>query len=109
MINKVNIRKKVTANLLFVVLIFPTVFNFLHHFSEHHHIECSENKSHIHQSISNCDVCDFNLLSFNYDINIDTELQTIEIYEEVNIIFTSLKFHSFNITHKQLRAPPIFS
>ena len=107
--NKVNIRKKVTANLLFVVLIFPTVFNFLHHFSEHHHIECSENKSHIHQSISNCDVCDFNLLSFNYDINIDTELQTIEIYEEVNIIFTSLKFRSFNITHKQLSAPPIFS
>jgi hypothetical protein len=107
--NKVNIRKIVTANLLFVVLIFPTVFNFLHHFSEHHHIECSENKSHIHQSISNCDVCDFNLLSFNYDINIDTELQTIEIYEEVNIIFTSLKFRSFNITHKQLRAPPIFS
>ena len=51
----------------------------------------------------------YNLLSFNYDINIDTELQTIEIYEEVNIIFTSLKFRSFNITHKQLRAPPIFS
>ena len=107
--NTLNIRKKVTANLLFAVLIFPTVFNFHHHFSEHHHIECSENKSHIHQSISNCDVCDFNLLSFNYDINIDTELQTIEIYEEVNIIFTSLKFRSFNITHKQLRAPPIFS
>ena len=107
--NTVNIRKKITANLLFVVLIFPTVFNFLHHFGEHQHIECLENKSHIHQSTSNCDVCDFNLLSFNYDINIDTELQTIEIYEEVNIIFTSLKFRSFNITHKQLRAPPIFS
>ena len=106
---KVRTLNKLTAILLFAVLMFPTVFNFLHHFGEHQHIECSENKSHIHQSISNCDVCDFNLLSFNYDINIVPEIKTIEIYKEVNTIFNSLKFHSFNITYKQLRAPPIFS
>jgi Na+-transporting NADH:ubiquinone oxidoreductase subunit NqrB len=105
----VSIRKKMAANLLFVILMFPTIFNFIHHFGDHQHIECSENKSHIHQSIANCDICDFNLLTFNYDVNNTLELQKVEIIKKANTIFGSLKFHSFTITNKQLRAPPILS
>lgn len=107
--NKTNIIKNSAASLLFAILMFPTVFNFFHHFGVHQHIECSENKSHIHQSISNCDICDFNLLSFNYDVADDFKIQTIEIHKEANSIFASLQFHSFSLTNIQLRAPPVFS
>ena len=63
----------------------------------------------IRQIISNCDICDFNLLSFNYDVADDFKIQTIEIHKEANSIFASLQFHSFILTNIQLRAPPVFS
>lgn len=109
MTNVQNKGKRVVASMLLAILLFPTAFNFFHHFSNHQHIECSENKSHIHQSISGCDVCDFNLLSFNYNISHFPDLEQPEISVELNIVFEALQIHSFTTSNNQLRAPPFFS
>lgn len=107
--NSKNIKKKATAIVLFVLLVFPTIFNFVHHFENHIHIECSENKTHIHQSFSECDICDFNLLSFNYHINNYVGFEPTEIPVTLNVRFEPLQLHSFTTTNTQLRAPPFFS
>ncbi|MDG1777977.1 MAG: hypothetical protein P8H23_01375 [Flavobacteriaceae bacterium] len=107
--NSRNTGKKAAAIVLFAILTFPSIFNFIHHFGEHTHIECSENKSHIHQSVSGCDICDFNLLSFNYHISDYADLEPSEIPVELNIIFEPLQLHAFTLTNTQLRAPPFFS
>lgn len=104
-----NTRKKAAAIVLFALLIFPTIFNFVHHFEDHIHIECSENKTHIHQSVSECDICDFNLLSFNYHINDCEDFELTEIPVTLNVSLEPLQLHSFTTTNTQLRAPPFFS
>lgn len=107
--NVQNTAKKIAATLLLALLLFPMAFNFFHHFTDHQHIECSENKLHIHQSVSGCDICDFNLLSFNYNITHYSDLKQSEISVELNIAFEPLQLNSFTITNTQLRAPPFFS
>ena len=101
-----QISKNLLALLLFAALLLPTAVQFLHIFEAHEHINCSENTTHIHESITKCDICDFHLVSFNYDIASYPDLLLASIYVRADINFTSLQFHSFKLTNTQLRAPP---
>ncbi len=106
---KKQIGKNIVALLLFAAIMLPTAVQFFHVFEDHEHIVCNEKSTHIHESISKCDICDFHLASFNYDLAKypDLELPKIPVKNDVN--FASLQFHSFKTTNTQLRAPPVFS
>ncbi len=107
--DKKQFGKNLVALLLFVALMVPTAVQFFHMFEAHEHTACSENATHVHQSATKCDVCDFHLASFNYDIAKYPDLELPKISEEVNLNFASLNFQPFKISNAQLRAPPIFS
>ncbi len=102
-------KKPVLALLLWLVLISPSVFNFIHQFESHNHFECSENKAHIHVLSSECQSCDFNLLTFNYELYEYSELIKFSLSKakDFNISLSKVKFYNYN--HKQLRAPPSLS
>ena len=104
-----QIGKNIVALLLFVALMLPTAVQFFHVFEGHEHNTCSEKTTHIHKSITKCDICDYHLASFNYDIAKYPDLLLPKIPVKIEADFTSLQFHSFQITNTQLRAPPIFS
>ena len=108
-INKVEIVKKYLASLLLLLLLLPTIITFYHHFGEHEHIVCAENEAHIHQSIARCDVCDFNLLSFDFKIADFPDFKESIVDVKLNGTFKALQLNTFCPTNKQLRAPPFFS
>mgnify|MGYP000622114844 CR=1 FL=1 len=106
---KKQIGKNIVALLLFTALTLPTAIEFFHLFEGHDYIACNENTTHIHKSVTKCDICDFHLASFNYDIATYPNLLLPNIPVKVDVNFTSFLLGSFNITNTQLRAPPIFS
>jgi len=102
-------KKPVLALLLWLVLVFPSAFNFIHQFESHNHFECSENKAHIHVLSSECQSCDFNLLSFNYELYEYSELIKFS-FSKTKVFDTDLvKVKFYNYNYKQLRAPPSLS
>ena len=104
-----QIGKNILTLLLLVALMLPTAIQFFHMFEGHDHITCSEKITHIHKSITKCDICDFHLAASNYDIANYPDLLLPKIPVKIETNFTSLQFHSFKITNTQLRAPPIIS
>jgi hypothetical protein len=106
---KKQIGKNIVSLLLFAALMLPTSVQFFHMFEGHEHTTCTEKTTHIHKSITKCKICSFHLASFKYDIAKYPDLLLPKIPVKVDANFTSLQFHSFNLTNTQLRAPPIFS
>lgn len=106
---KKQIGKNIVELLLFAALMLPTAVQFFHMFESHEHITCTETATHIHKSITKCEICSFHLASFNYDLAKYPDLLLPKIPVKVDVNFTSLQFHSFKITNTHLRAPPIFS
>jgi len=106
---KKQIGKNIVALLLFAALILPTAVQFFHIFEGHEHIACIEKGIHIHKSNTECEICSFNLASFNYDIAKYPDLLIPKIPVKVDENLQPLQLHFFNITNTQLRAPPIFS
>ncbi|MGY8886655.1 MAG: hypothetical protein ACKVGT_07535 [Flavobacteriales bacterium] len=109
MYTRTQFGKNVSTLLLFAALMLPTAVQFFHLFEGHEHITCSEKTTHIHKSNTSCDVCDFQVASFSYDIAKYPDVIAPKIPVGVDLNGTSLQFHSFIITNTQLRAPPIFS
>ena len=104
-----HIKKRFLALLLWLVLISPSVFNFIHQFETHDHFVCSENKSHIHVLNSECQSCDFNLLTFNYELYEFSELIKLSFSKTKDFGTNFAKVKSYNYNYKQLRAPPLLS
>ncbi len=101
--------KIIAALLLLVALMLPTAIDFIHMFEGHDHITCNDSTTHVHKSVVKCDICHFNLASFNYDIAEYPNLLLSKIPQKNEVNFTSLLFNSNKLTNTQLRAPPIFS
>lgn len=106
---KKQIGKNIIAVLLFIALAIPSAIQFFHMFEGHEHITCTEKVTHIHKSVTKCELCSFYIASLVYDIAKYPDLLLPKIFVKVKIDFTSLQFHSFKTTNTQLRAPPIFS
>lgn len=107
--SKKQLGKNIAALLLFVVLMLPTAFEFIHTFEGHELITCNDRTTHIHKSVVKCNICQFHIASFNYDTAEYPNLLLPKITVKIEANFTSLQFISFKITNTQLRAPPIFS
>lgn len=106
---KKQLGKNLAALVLFAALMLPTAVQFFHMFEGHEHVACLEQKTHLHESIVKCEIVNFHLASFNYDIAEYPELAIPTIPVKVETNFASLQFHSFKITNTKLRGPPIFS
>ena len=106
--NNQNI-KFTLALLLLGIFTFPSVLNLVHQCDSHKSIECKENKAHLHQLQTECKVCDFNLLTFDYRTNKVPNLEKNEIFAILDNFFVDTYFHSFYLNYSQLRAPPMFS
>ena len=95
--------------MLMGVLSLPSIINLFHQCDSHNSIDFKENKAHLHHLQTECEVCDFNLLTFNYKINEVPNLEKKEIFVVPDNFFVDNYFHSFSLKYTQLRAPPMFS
>lgn len=109
MVYKKQVVKNLVALLLFIALMLPTAIHFFHIFEGHEHNAVTEKSTQVHETISKCDICDFQLASFSYDIANYPDLLLPNNTVKIKINFNSLQLHSFKITNTQLRAPPVFS
>ncbi len=105
--HKNQLSKRILALFLWAILIFPSLLNIIHHCDMHIHLECNEQKEHFHQYEIDCEICDFNLLNFNYDLKKCHSLEQSEIFTASDSFYSSLQFHSFLNQSIQLRAPPV--
>ena len=106
---KKQIGKNIVTLLLFVAFMLPTTIQLVHMFDSHELIACNKEGIHIHKSNTECELCSFHFASFDYSLNQYPDLLLPKIPVMVDETFTLLLLHSFKITNKQLRAPPIFS
>lgn len=109
MLAQVKNIKKLIASFLFLVMMLPSLFSFLHQFKSHKHIDCKEVKSHLHELTNECDTCDFNLLSFDFKLVNTFETNKNQILKTKKTDFKSVFTNLFNPSNKQLRAPPNMS
>lgn len=106
---KKQLGKNIVAFWLFAAFMFPTAVQFLHVNQGHEYVHCTEKTTHIHTSVTKCDICSFHLTSFNYDVAKYPDLLVPLIPVKVEANFTTLQFYSLKVSNTQLRAPPIFS
>ncbi len=107
--HKNQIKNYYTSIFLWMVFVFPSTVNFLHHFQSHTHLECHDNNVHIHEYTSECETCDYNMLSFNYELQLFNGLKKIDISESTASDYVYLHLYSLETNNKKLRAPPFFS
>ena len=106
---KYNFIKRILALFLLGILLLPSLVNIIHHCEIHAHFECNEQKAHLHQSITDCDICDFNLLNFSYDLDNCDNLEQPEIFTTLNAFYNAPVIYSPLNQSIQLRAPPVMS
>lgn len=96
------------AVLLTLALMLPTGVQFAHVFDGHEHVACNELKVHLHEDKIDCDLCDFQLSSFDYQVSEYSETHLVLISSEKDIFYTSFIGAEDNgsIT---LRGPPTAS
>ena len=107
--NSTQLSKRILAFFLWLVLLFPSLLNLVHHCEIHAHLECNEQKAHLHQFNNDCEICDYNLLNLNYDLRNIKNFEQPQIFTTLNAFYTPLQFHSFLQKSIQLRAPPMIS
>ncbi len=103
-----QVLRKVASLLLFSILMFPNAVQFSHAFEAHEHTPCTEKSTHIHQTIPNCDICDFHFVPFTYAIQVDPEFFTPNVPEKVEKHFSPVRYNPLKKTNTRLRAPPYF-
>ncbi|WP_159021375.1 hypothetical protein [Formosa sp. L2A11] len=106
---KKQLGKNIASLLLFIALMLPTAVKFVHIFEGHEHFTCTETRTHLHKTVSRCEICSFHLTSFKYDIFEYPDLLVSETLQKTVADFSALQLHSFKITNTQLRAPPTLS
>ncbi len=95
--------------LLNAIILFPISIQLLHALEDHEHLICFDNSAHLHETKSNCDVCDFNFTPYSYELFNDTFSKSVDYQNnEVNNTYFFL-YSSYVNTTKKLRGPPTYS
>ncbi|WP_276168781.1 hypothetical protein [Zobellia alginiliquefaciens] len=103
-----QIGQNIVALLLMSALMLPMLVKFTHVFEAHEHEICHEQTTHIHADVADCQICHFQLVSFDYKVPEYVDFFVASVPQRLESSFSSLLFHSFKITNTQLRAPPHF-
>jgi hypothetical protein len=106
---KEQLIKRIASLLLIIALMMPIAVKFIHIFEGHEHVACTEHKTHLHKSNSKCDICIFQIGSFNYDVIGYPELLITETPCNIKGGICAVSLHSFKVNNTKLRAPPIFA
>ena len=107
--HKKRLGLNISALMLIVALMLPSVVKLLHVCEDHEHITCNDQSTQIHKTITKCDTCSFHLSSFSSDLIDFPELIATSIYAKIKINFASQQYFFFKKTNTRLRAPPFFS
>lgn len=107
--NTKQFKARLIALMLFTALMFPSTVQFFHVLEGHEHTSCYDKTVHIHETSTGCDICDFQLVTTNYNILDYPDLVLPIISAEVTTNFVSQHSLSYDCSFKQLRAPPIYS
>ncbi|CAM3436719.1 hypothetical protein ZORO111903_03015 [Zobellia roscoffensis] len=105
---EIQIGRSIVIFLLAGALLFPMLVKFSHVFKAHEHEVCHEQTTHIHADVADCQICHFQLASFDYKVPDYVDFFVASVPQRLESSFSSLLFHSFKITNTQLRAPPYF-
>ena len=109
MVSKNKYIKHILALFFVGVLLLPSLLDVIHHCDTHVHSKCNEQKAHVHQSVTDCEICDFNLLDVNYKFTNNENSEQTQIFAALNPFYTPIESHSFLHQSTQLRAPPVIS
>jgi DNA replicative helicase MCM subunit Mcm2 (Cdc46/Mcm family) len=107
--HKKRLGTKISALLLIVALMLPTVVKLLHVCEDHAHITRNDQSTQIHKTVTKCDTCSFHLASFSSDRTDFSELIAPCIHAKLKVNFASQQYCFFINTNTRLRAPPVFS
>ena len=101
--------KKSLATYLWLIVLFPSLFNFIHQLKSHDHLDCNETKLHFHKLSKDCNTCDYNFLAFDFKLVDNFENNKNQIFRTNKTDFKSVFINSYNSNNRQLRAPPSMS
>ena len=104
---KNQVVKNLYAWVLLVALILPATIQFIHSFECHSHVSLIDQKADIHNDVDTCELCAFQLASFNYSINEYPDLNLPEITVKLKNHFITSHAKLSKFSFKKLRAPPI--
>ena len=107
--HKKNYGKYFAAFCLFFSLMVPTAIQAMHLFDMHEHFSCTDDKSHVHQTPVECEICSVHLSTFHLDLAKEYQYVVREHAEmgSTHPISAIALQDYFNNT--QLRAPPYSS
>jgi hypothetical protein len=103
-----QIMRKIASFLLLAMLFFPNAIQFAHAFDSHEHTTCKEVNTHYHESLMDCEICDFHFVPFSYEIYNYPDFIVLNIPATSKQHFTTLLYTPFHKSNTQLRAPPNF-
>ena len=106
---KSQIGKNVGAILLLLAILLPTGIQVSHMIEGHDDVACNNHSTHFHKSEKTCEICAFQVTSFNYDIAKYPDLLLAQISVNVSTTYTPLQLYFSTLTNNQLRGPPVFS
>jgi len=107
--NRKQIVKSLTAFLMLVALLFPSVVELVHFSDGHKHMVCTDSSEHLHQAEADCTAFHFQINSFQYDFAGYEEIKNPSYAPTKIKDFSSLVFSRFIRTNAQLRAPPVLA
>ncbi len=106
MITAPKIKHILASVLLTAALLFPTVVQAIHTFDGHEHVSCKELKTHLHEEKVQCDLCDFQLSSFQFTF-FSYELNVHETVVEQPKISVHKVYFLYKSDFTSLRGPPL--
>ncbi len=101
--------KKSLAIYLWLIVLFPSLFNFIHQLKSHDHLDCNETKLHFHKLSKDCNTCDYNFLAFDFKLVDNLKTNKNKIIRIKKTDFKSVFINSHNPNNRLLRAPPSIS
>ena len=109
MIKNNNIVTISLSILLNVIILFPLSIQFFHVIDDHKHTVCTDNSTHLHETKTDCNICDFNYTPFIYKPLPRVDYKNSNKYKtSINTLYNYLYSYNYNLS-KTLRGPPIFS
>lgn len=109
MANTKDILKINVSIALTLIILFPLFTQFSHVLDEQKHNVCLDNSTHLHETKTDCNICDFNYTPFIYE-------PLPEVVNKTSIEFKTTITNSYNYVYsfnynlsKPLRGPPVYS
>lgn len=105
---KKQIVKFLSASVLFIALMLPTIIQFVHVFDVHEHFICTDQESHVHQTPTKCEICTIQFVPFDSNLPKYSEILPpgYDFLQAEDL--PTLHIDLLNFNSNPLRGPPSF-